>query len=90
MKLFARIFSVIILLLYAVFAYQNQLRLPMLDTQGGYLSLDLYFTGTQLSQPLSIASLLGIAFILGVICNPLIVYVFTKSDENDDFFNDEY
>jgi hypothetical protein len=90
MKLFARLFSGLLLILYVVFAYQNQLRLPMLDTQGGYLSLDLYFTGTQLSQPISIAYLLGIAFALGAICNPLIVYVFTKSDSNDDYFHDEY
>ncbi len=90
MKLFARLFSGLLLILYLIFAYQNQLRLPMLDTQGGYLSLDLYFTGTQLSQPISIAYLLGVAFVLGVICNPLIVYVFKKSDSNDDFFNDDY
>ena len=90
MKLFARIFSGILIFLYVIFAYQNQLRFPMLDTQGGYLSLDLYFTGTQLSQPISIAYLLGIAFVLGVICNPLIVYVMTKPDDNDDYFNDEY
>ena len=90
MKLFARLFSGLLLLLYVVFAYQNQLRLPMVDTQGGYLSLDLYFIGTQLSQPMSIAYLLGIAFVLGVMCNPLIVYVFTKSDGDDDYFNDEY
>ena len=90
MKLFTRIFSALILILYVIFAYQNQLRLPMLDTQGGYLSLDLYFTGTQLSQPISIAYLLGIAFVLGAICNPLIVYVFTKSDSTEDYFNEEY
>ena len=90
MKIFARIFLGVLLFLYVIFAYQNQLRLPMLDTQGGYLSLDLYFTGTQLSQPISIAYLLGIAFVLGVICNPLIVYVMTKSDSDDDYFNDEY
>lgn len=90
MKLFARIFSALILILYIIFAYQNQLRLPMLDTQGGYLSLDLYFTGTQLSQPISIAYLLGIAFVLGAICNPLIVYTFTKSDSTDDYYNEGY
>ena len=90
MKLFVRLFSGLLLILYVIFAYQNQLRLPMIDTQGGYLSLDLYFTGTQLSQPISIAYLLGIAFILGVVCNPLIVYVITKSDSSDGYFNDEY
>ena len=56
------------------------------DTQGDIYPLIAYFTGTQLSQPISIAYLLGAIFILGVMCNPLIVYVFTKSDNNDDFF----
>ena len=90
MKQFARIVSAMLLLLYIVFVYQNYARLPMLDTQGGYLSLDLYFMGIQMSQPISVAWLLGIAFLIGVMLNPLIVYVFSKTENKDDFYNDDY
>lgn len=90
MKQFTRILCLLFLVFYILFAYQNQIRLPMKDIQGGYLSLDLYFIGFQLTQPISVAVLLGIAFLIGVIASPLIRYVFTKNENSNDFYSDDY
>ena len=90
MKQFARILCLLFLVFYVLFAYQNHIRLPMKDIQGGYLSLDLYFIGFQLTQPISVAVLLAIAFLIGVVSYPLIRYVFTKDEKSNDFYSDDY
>ena len=90
MKLIARIISILLFLVYLLFVYQNFARFPMKDTQGGYLSLDLYFVGIQLGQPISMAILLGISFILGTIFYPFLRYIFTKDEISNDFYSDDY
>ena len=90
MKQFARIFCLILFIVYLIFVYQNMIRLPMQDTQGGYLSLDMYFFGVQMGQPISVPILLGIAFVIGVISYPLIRYIITKDENLNDFYADDY
>ena len=74
------VFVLIVLfsLVYGLFAYQNRARTPLIDDQGGYLSLDLHVWGTQLAQPLSVPVLMLISFVLGGIVS-LILKALLKS-----------
>ena len=84
-------FIVIFSLLFGLFAYQNKERTPLLDDQGGYLSLDLYIWGAQLVEPLSVPILMLISFVLGgivfLILKALLKYspTYDSSDYSSDF-----
>jgi hypothetical protein len=51
---------------FVLFVHQNAQRAPSLDAQGGYLSLDLYYTGFQLKKPIGVSILMCISFLLGM------------------------
>jgi hypothetical protein len=71
----------IILFIIGLFWYQNSTRLPMLDTGGNYLSLDLYFWGVAITQPISIPTLMGISFIIGGIVFSIATFLMRPSEE---------
>ena len=71
----------IILFIIGLFWYQNSTRLPMLDTGGNYLSLDLYFWGVAITQPISIPTLMGISFIIGGIVFSIATFLMRPTEE---------
>lgn len=73
--------TTIILLTVGLFWYQNSTRLPMLDTGGNYLSLDLYFWGVAITQPISIPTLMGISFVIGGIVFSIGTYLMRPKEE---------
>jgi hypothetical protein len=62
---------ILLVAVFALFAFQNANRFPMQDINGSYLSLDLYFGGIQLREALAVPWLLAIAFLLGVVSSGL-------------------
>ena len=83
MKKTAFIFIAILSLVFGLFAYQNKERTPLLDDQGGYLSLDLHVWGIQLAEPLSVPILMLISFVLGAFVS-LILKALLKSGPSYD------
>ena len=73
-------FGLMVVLTFVLFLIQNSGRPPSLDTQGGYLSLDLYFIGFQLIKPIGVSVLMVSSFFLGMLS--CVVYVLLKKPKN--------
>ena len=72
---------ILIILVFSViglFLLQNSQRPTMIDSHDSYLSLDLYFYGLSMKEPMSISWLLCIAFALGILFSNFVQFVLKK------------
>ena len=67
MKIVKWLLTIILFCVVYLFFYQNHTRMPTIDSQGAYLSLDLYFFGVVQKDPISLNWYLGGAFLLGML-----------------------
>ena len=68
----------LILFIVGLFLFQNSQRMTMIDANGAYLSLDLYFYGLAMKAPLAVSWLLCIAFGVGVLFTGLVQFALKK------------
>ena len=61
------VIGLLLLLIASLFIFQNSQRTTQPDLNGGYLSLDLFVWGIQLSEPIGVSFLLLISFVLGML-----------------------
>ena len=67
-----------VLLIVGLFLLQNSKRTTMIDANGDYLSLDLFFYGIALKEPMGVSWLLSIAFVLGIVFTGIIQFILKK------------
>ena len=80
MKRVLGVLAALVILVLVLFVWQNMGRLPMQDAQGGYLSIDLYFVGFQLTKPLAMPWIMGICFLVGFISWPILGACFSSGN----------
>ncbi|MEC7984490.1 MAG: hypothetical protein VX278_04965 [Myxococcota bacterium] len=74
-KYFKWISILLLLLIVGLFLLQNSQRMTMIDSNGDYLSLDLFFYGIALKEPMGVSWLLSIAFVLGILFTGIVQFI---------------